>query len=139
METSNPHRAESHDDIKDTYDTNAGVYAASPPPDDEEKPMSGARGMLKRHRRPLVHLFICLLSTGWWIASLILHRKDKPWVVPFLLWLAINIRLLTFYTGVRFISLSPSSGHGETPLFEPKVSFPKNSAHSLEHLLLSLQ
>ena len=65
---------------------------------------SGFRGQLRRHRRPLTHLFICLLSTGWWIASLVLHRNDKNWVIPFLLWLAINLRLLTFYTGVRFIS-----------------------------------
>ena len=101
-----PQRQESNDDdSKDTYNGyNADVSAVSPPPEEEHMHESGFRGQLRRHRRPLTHLFICLLSTGWWIASLVLHRNDKNWVIPFLLWLAINLRLLTFYTGVRFIS-----------------------------------
>jgi len=52
---------------------------------------------LARYSRPLTHLLVQLLFTGWWIASLLLHRKDKNWVVPFLLWLAITIRIVTFY------------------------------------------
>lgn len=97
-------RSDDGSDGKDTYNV-ADVSPASPRASEEEDiHTSGPRGMLKRHRRPLVHLFICLLSTGWWIASLILHRKDKPWVVPFLLWLAINLRLLTFYTGVTYVT-----------------------------------
>jgi CNT family concentrative nucleoside transporter len=34
---------------------------------------------------------------SWWIASLVLHHDDKNWVIPFLLWLAIFIRITTFY------------------------------------------
>lgn len=59
---------------------------------------------LRRHRRPLIHLFILCLFTGWWIASLILHRNDKNWVVPFLLWLAITLRIITFYVPATYVS-----------------------------------
>ncbi|KAK3113904.1 hypothetical protein LTR53_008329 [Teratosphaeriaceae sp. CCFEE 6253] len=41
--------------------------------------------------------------TGWWAASLALHRNDKNWVIPFLLWLAISIRLLTFYVPISLV------------------------------------
>ena len=64
----------------------------------------GKFGILYRHHRTLIHIFIFLLFTGWWIASLILHRKDKNWVVPFLLWLAISLRLLFFHVPIRYVS-----------------------------------
>ena len=57
-----------------------------------------------RYRRPAWHLFFFLLFTGWWIASLVLHRNDKNWVVPFLLWLAITIRIVTYYIPIRYVS-----------------------------------
>jgi len=63
-------------------------------------------GPIYRFRRPLIHFFIFGLFTGWWIASLILHRNDKNWVVPFLLWLAIMIRLITYYVPSRYVSQS---------------------------------
>jgi CNT family concentrative nucleoside transporter len=51
--------------------------------------------------RPFIHAFIWLLFTGWWIAGLVLHRpgtkNPKNWVVPFLLWLAITIRIITLW------------------------------------------
>jgi CNT family concentrative nucleoside transporter len=63
------------------------------------------------------------LRHSWWIASLVVHRHDKNWIIPFLLWLAIMLRLLFFYvpitivtkpmhwvwnnTGVRFTSYIP--------------------------------
>jgi CNT family concentrative nucleoside transporter len=61
-------------------------------------------GPIYRFRKPLIHFFIFGLFTGWWIASLILHRDDKNWVVPFLLWLAIMIRLITYYVPSRYAS-----------------------------------
>lgn len=39
----------------------------------------------------------------WWIAALILHRDDRGWIVPFLLWLFITIRIITFYVPVSII------------------------------------
>jgi CNT family concentrative nucleoside transporter len=58
----------------------------------------------KRYTSPIWHAFFFLLFTGWWIASLILHRKDKNWVVPFLLWLAITIRIVTYYIPIRYVT-----------------------------------
>jgi CNT family concentrative nucleoside transporter len=59
----------------------------------------------------------------WWISSVVEHRNDKNWLIPFLFWLAIMIRLITLHipvtivtkpmhwvwnnTGVRFASLIP--------------------------------
>jgi CNT family concentrative nucleoside transporter len=39
----------------------------------------------------------------WWIASLCLHRHDKNWIIPFLLWLAITLRIITFYIPARLV------------------------------------
>jgi hypothetical protein len=64
----------------------------------------GRFAVVRRYRRPMWHLFFFLLFTGWWIASLILHRNDKNWVVPFLLWLAITIRIVTYYIPIRYVS-----------------------------------
>lgn len=38
-----------------------------------------------------------------WVASLALHAKDKNWVVPFLVWLGIVLRLITFYIPARLV------------------------------------
>ena len=54
--------------------------------------------------RIYIHLAIFALFTGWWIAGLVLHRDDKNWVVPFLLWLAISLRLLFCYIPIKIIS-----------------------------------
>ncbi|EWC45784.1 hypothetical protein DRE_05121 [Drechslerella stenobrocha 248] len=76
-----------------------------------------------RKFRPLFHLLIWLFFTGWFIAGIILHRKDLGWLIPFLFYLCITIRLVTFYvpisvitkplsiiweyTAVRFVNLIP--------------------------------
>lgn len=41
-------------------------------------------------------------SYRWWIAGLALHRNDYGWLIPFLLWLFIMIRLVTFYVPSRY-------------------------------------
>lgn len=60
-------------------------------------------GFLYTSRRVLLHLFFFLFSTGAWISSLVLHRHDKNWVIPFLLWLVINLRLLTLYVPAHHV------------------------------------
>lgn len=51
------------------------------------------------------HLFIWLVFTGWWIAGLVLHRNSSlGWLKPFLLYLAITIRLLTFWVPVTYVT-----------------------------------
>ena len=61
-------------------------------------------GPVYRFRRPLFHAFLFCLFTGWWIATLILHRNDRNWVVPFIVWLCIAIRLITFHAPVRHLT-----------------------------------
>ena len=51
------------------------------------------------------YLYTSLLTTRrWWIAGLILHRNDYGWVVPFLVWLGITVRLLTFYVPITVVT-----------------------------------
>jgi len=40
----------------------------------------------------------------WWIAGLVLHRHDYGWLIPFLVWLALTIRLITFYVSTKYIT-----------------------------------
>ncbi|RDW59812.1 hypothetical protein BP6252_12899 [Coleophoma cylindrospora] len=49
-----------------------------------------------RRFRWAIHLFIWCFFTGWWISTLVVHR-ELGWLKPFLLWLAITIRLITFH------------------------------------------
>ncbi|OQE43080.1 hypothetical protein PENCOP_c003G07124 [Penicillium coprophilum] len=57
-----------------------------------------------RQWRHMVHAVVWLLFTGWWIAGLILHRHDIGWLKPFLLWLAITLRIIFFYVPITIIS-----------------------------------
>lgn len=117
------HGVESAKDLKDDekLKLSDGAHAAHTPPDysDHEKMEPGlisttddhgsqTRGgklaPLYRHRRVLIHLFIGMLFTGWWIASLVLHHDDRNWVVPFLVWLCIMLRLFFFYVSSRHVS-----------------------------------
>ncbi|KAJ5322312.1 uncharacterized protein N7506_011442 [Penicillium brevicompactum] len=54
--------------------------------------------------RHIVHAVIWLLFTGWWIAGLILHRYDLGWLIPFLLYLAITLRIIFFYVPISIVS-----------------------------------
>ncbi|KAI5817328.1 H+/nucleoside cotransporter [Pyronema omphalodes] len=57
------------------------------------------------HGKHIVRAIIVALFTGWWIASVCLHRNDKNWVIPFLLWLCIFIRYVTFYVPARYVMI----------------------------------
>ncbi|KAH0562531.1 hypothetical protein GP486_002779 [Trichoglossum hirsutum] len=74
---------------------------------ENEDPKSSAVAKYYTKYKVFVHLFVGLLITGWWIASLILHhpgRDYKNWVIPFLLWLAITLRLLFFYVPITTVT-----------------------------------
>ncbi|CAN8101937.1 unnamed protein product [Discula destructiva] len=58
----------------------------------------------RRLLRALVHLAIGVLVTGWWVAGLVLHRQDKNWIVPFLVWLAILTRLVLWHVSSARLS-----------------------------------
>jgi len=70
--------------------------------DGEKKPSK--IGTLYRRHKWAAHAFLFCLFTGWWIASLVLHRNDKNWVVPFLVWLGISLRILFFYVPSSYVS-----------------------------------
>ncbi|RPA85463.1 H+/nucleoside cotransporter [Ascobolus immersus RN42] len=70
----------------------------SPPPKRENI----AKRFYRSHKW-VFHLFIAAVATGWWIASLVLHHDNKPWVVPFLFWLSIVVRMVTFYVPARYV------------------------------------
>ena len=95
----------------------------------EENPQTHAFSSFYKRYRIFFHLFIWLVFTGWWIAGLVLHGTHDPlssntgWLKPFLLWLAITLRIVFFHvpitvvtklihwvweeTGVRFAVLLP--------------------------------
>ncbi|OBT81326.1 hypothetical protein VE02_10275 [Pseudogymnoascus sp. 03VT05] len=72
---------------------------------DDEQPPGAIRKFIAKYRKQIriaIHVLIGTVMTGWWIAGLILHRKDYGWLIPFLLWLFIMIRLVTFYIPSRY-------------------------------------
>ncbi|KAL1964058.1 hypothetical protein VTN77DRAFT_7604 [Rasamsonia byssochlamydoides] len=62
------------------------------------------RRLLKQWRH-VAHAVIWLLFTGWWISGLILHRYDLGWLIPFLLYLAITLRILFFYIPITIVTI----------------------------------
>jgi CNT family concentrative nucleoside transporter len=86
------------------------------------------RRMLKQWRHA-VHIVIWLLFTGWWIAGLILHRHDLGWLIPFLLYLAITLRILFFYIPITIVTVPMRWVWDHTalvvvPLIPPKLRYP---------------
>lgn len=85
-----------------------GVSPASETSETKESTEPKSRGakFYKKFRAP-IHAFIWLLFTGWWIAGLVLHRpgtkNPKNWVVPFLLWLAITVRIVTLWIPISIV------------------------------------
>lgn len=53
------------------------------------------------YMKHVVRAVILSLFTGWWIAGLYWHRLDKNWVVPFIIWCSIAVRIATFYVPAR--------------------------------------
>ena len=40
----------------------------------------------------------------WWIAGLDLHRYDLGWLIPFLVWLGITVRLITWHVSTKHVT-----------------------------------
>ncbi len=49
-------------------------------------------------------LTMLTMPCRWWIAGLVLHRYDLGWLIPFLLWLSLTIRLVTFYISTKYVT-----------------------------------
>lgn len=71
---------------------------------DEEDPRGHAFSRFYAKYRIFFHIFIAMLFTGWWIAGLVVHRHDMNWIIPFLLWLAIMLRLLFWHVPITIVT-----------------------------------
>jgi len=59
-----------------------------------------------RRYRIVLHLAVWLLFTAWWIVGLINHRHDNlGWLKPFLLYLAITLRLIFFHVPISIVKI----------------------------------
>ncbi|KAK5163022.1 hypothetical protein LTR04_002802 [Oleoguttula sp. CCFEE 6159] len=85
-------------------DAERGDITPTATPAQEEDPKSHKLSGFYSRYRILFHLFIWLLFTGWWVASLVLHVHDKNWVIPFLLYLAVTLRLIFFHVPITIIT-----------------------------------
>ncbi|KAL6706410.1 hypothetical protein ACN47E_005516 [Coniothyrium glycines] len=86
------------------YEVEKATRSSSDPELEAEKKSRWSISVLYRRFRLPVHIFIGCLFTGWWIASVVVHRNDKNWVVPFLFWLAIMIRLITLHVPITLVT-----------------------------------
>ncbi|OAL54034.1 H+/nucleoside cotransporter-like protein [Pyrenochaeta sp. DS3sAY3a] len=86
------------------YEVEKGTRSSTDPEPEEEKKAWYSPSVLYRRFRLPVHIFIGALFTGWWIASVVVHRHDKNWIIPFLFWLAIMIRLITLHIPITIVT-----------------------------------
>ncbi|KAI1825313.1 H+/nucleoside cotransporter-like protein [Xylaria intraflava] len=56
-----------------------------------------------RKLRAPIHLFIWLVFTAWWIFGLVKFRKTKNWLIPFLVYLAITLRIIFCWVPVKYV------------------------------------
>lgn len=90
-------------DLPDYEANKAGVVTRDGETSSQTKSISRARAFYRRFR-PVFHGLLLAFFTGWWIASLVLHHDDKNWVIPFLVWLIVFLRVLTFYVPATYVS-----------------------------------
>ncbi|KAF9691988.1 hypothetical protein EKO04_010122 [Ascochyta lentis] len=81
-----------------------GTRSSTDPEIEVEKKSKWSPSVLYRRFRLPVHILIGAFFTGWWVASVVVHRNDKNWVIPFLFWLAIMIRLITCHIPITIVT-----------------------------------
>lgn len=74
------------------------------PAADDKPARRNAGNFLGRQTRHFWNAFFAIFFTGWWIASLVLHAKNMNWVVPFLVWLCVMLRVFFNYVPSRYLS-----------------------------------
>ncbi|KAH8435322.1 NupC/NupG family nucleoside CNT transporter [Aspergillus melleus] len=70
----------------------------------ESYPKRAFYRLYSKYIKHVVYAVIWLLFTGWWIAGLVLHRHDKNWLIPFLLYLAITLRIIFLYVPISIVT-----------------------------------
>lgn len=71
---------------------------------DGQPPRRNINNFLGRSTRHFWNMFFAIFFTGWWVASLVLHSKNMNWVVPFLVWLCVMLRVFFNYVPSRYLS-----------------------------------
>ncbi|OJZ81162.1 hypothetical protein ASPFODRAFT_85236 [Aspergillus luchuensis CBS 106.47] len=66
-------------------------------------PRQKYRRCMSRYSRHVAYAGILILFTGWWVTGLILHRDDLGWLIPFLVYLAITLRILFLYLPISVL------------------------------------
>ncbi|EGD93499.1 H+/nucleoside cotransporter [Trichophyton tonsurans CBS 112818] len=67
----------------------------------------GRRTIRSRYKKEIhlaLNIGIWLIFTGWWIAGLILRRKELGWVVPFLVYLGVTLRVIFNYVPISIVT-----------------------------------
>ncbi|GAM86019.1 hypothetical protein ANO11243_040290 [Dothideomycetidae sp. 11243] len=98
-------------------------------PSEEIDPKNHKFARFYKKFRIVFHAFIVMLFTGWWIASLVLHRNDKNWIIPFLFWLCIMLRVVFWWVPVSIITRPMkwtwrNTGHRVAEIIPQKVGLP---------------
>ncbi|OJJ73267.1 hypothetical protein ASPBRDRAFT_205543 [Aspergillus brasiliensis CBS 101740] len=62
------------------------------------------RRCMSRYCKHVVYAGILILFTGWWVMGLVLHRNDLGWLIPFLVYLAIALRILFLYLPISVLT-----------------------------------
>ncbi|OAA63094.1 sodium/nucleoside cotransporter [Cordyceps fumosorosea ARSEF 2679] len=91
-------------EYSDTEKPAPGILAQPHDVEGQSEYRSSFRTFYDGPGRIIVHVFFLLLFTGWWIASLILHRNDKNWIIPFLVWLCVTLRIVFWHVPSRYVS-----------------------------------
>lgn len=89
-----------------SLDEESGNYGATL---DQEEARSYNSKFRRYYRivRPFIPLFIWVIMTGWWVVSVVSVTvfgmpEGLGWLIPFLLWLAISLRVLTLWVPMSF-------------------------------------
>ncbi|KAK5634524.1 hypothetical protein RRF57_010237 [Xylaria bambusicola] len=85
-----------------TTDEELGNVDRSRDSNNPESPTGFVKTWYRKLRAP-IHLFIWLVFTAWWIFGLVKFRKTKNWLIPFLVYLAITLRIITLWIPVRYV------------------------------------
>ncbi|KAI0850646.1 H+/nucleoside cotransporter [Daldinia vernicosa] len=83
--------------LTDEESANIGQIAG-----DESEVQKSFLSIYYRRFRAYVHLFIWLVFTAWWIFGLVRFRNEKNWLIPFLVYLAITLRIIFLWIPVKY-------------------------------------
>ncbi|KAI1655188.1 H+/nucleoside cotransporter [Daldinia decipiens] len=86
--------------VTDEESANVGHIAG----DEKEEP-KGFFAIYYRRYRAYVHIFIWLVFTAWWIYGLVRFRNEKNWLIPFLVYLAITLRIIFLWIPIKYVMM----------------------------------